>query len=218
MTAPATHSEKCDKREQILDAAQALFAEQGYDGTSVRDICNHAGVNVAMVNYYFGSKEGLFEKMVERRASVMRGRLEELSANRDMAPIVKMEILAEEVINRMFGNRDFTLTIMREMSKGGNLELRERLAEVFTRNISLLRSIIEEGMHLGHFREVDPVLCIATIYGTIWNLISTEVMLKKIDPALSGPENIYEDPGFRERAVAHLRSMLRAHLLKIPAE
>jgi hypothetical protein len=151
--------------------------------------------------------------MVERKASVMRGRLEELAGNKELSSMAKIEILVEEFITRMFGHRDFTLTIMREMSKSGNQELRERLAGIFIRNMSVLKSIIEEGMRTGEFKPVDAVLTISTIYGTIWNLISTEVMLKLVDQTLSASENLYGDAQFRERVVTHLRSLLRGHLL-----
>ncbi len=52
-------------KEKIIDVAQSLFAEKGYSATSVREIANQADVNVASVNYYFGSKLGLFEFLVE---------------------------------------------------------------------------------------------------------------------------------------------------------
>lgn len=47
-------------REAILEAARAQFADQGYDGASLRGIAAHAGVDPALVSYYFGSKSGLF--------------------------------------------------------------------------------------------------------------------------------------------------------------
>jgi AcrR family transcriptional regulator len=50
-----------DKQIQIIDIAERLFAERGFDGTSVRDIADEAGINVAMISYYFGSKEKLME-------------------------------------------------------------------------------------------------------------------------------------------------------------
>jgi AcrR family transcriptional regulator len=49
-----------DTREQLLDAARAVFAERGYDGATVRLIAERAGVDPAMVNHWFGGKEGLF--------------------------------------------------------------------------------------------------------------------------------------------------------------
>ncbi|MFT3734209.1 MAG: TetR/AcrR family transcriptional regulator [Rhodocyclaceae bacterium] len=56
-----------DTGTRILDAAEALFAENGFDGASMRMITSRAGVNLAAVNYHFGSKEGLFQEVFHRR-------------------------------------------------------------------------------------------------------------------------------------------------------
>ncbi len=53
---------------RILNAAEILFVEHGFSGTSMRQITGAAQVNIAAVNYYFGSKEGLFQAVFERRA------------------------------------------------------------------------------------------------------------------------------------------------------
>lgn len=58
-------------RERILDSAEALLAEGGYDGTSIRDIADLAGVGVAVISYHFGLKEALFDSVIGRRAGVM---------------------------------------------------------------------------------------------------------------------------------------------------
>jgi len=60
-----------DTRVMILDQAERLFADGGYDGTSIRDIAARAGVQAAVVGYHFGSKEELFDTVVGRRASVL---------------------------------------------------------------------------------------------------------------------------------------------------
>ncbi|MEI7026954.1 TetR family transcriptional regulator [Paenibacillus sp. y28] len=52
-----------EMKMRILLAAKKLFARQGYDGTSVRQICEEAGANVALVSYYFGGKENVFSAM-----------------------------------------------------------------------------------------------------------------------------------------------------------
>ena len=49
-----------DPRQRLLEAAEAVFAEQGYDGASVRDICGRAGMNIAAISYHFGDKEKLY--------------------------------------------------------------------------------------------------------------------------------------------------------------
>ena len=56
-----------DTRERILDSAEHLFMAHGYDGTSMRQITGEAGVNLAAVNYHFGSKESLMQEVFRRR-------------------------------------------------------------------------------------------------------------------------------------------------------
>ena len=58
-----------DTKEQILDAAEQIFGAKGFAGTSLRDITRKAGVNLAAVNYHFGSKEGLLRAVLDRRIS-----------------------------------------------------------------------------------------------------------------------------------------------------
>jgi AcrR family transcriptional regulator len=67
-------------RERILDAAEALFMEHGFEASSMRAITTAAGVNLAAVNYHFGSKEELFQSVLTRRLDPMnQQRLELLS-------------------------------------------------------------------------------------------------------------------------------------------
>ena len=56
-----------ETKELILDAAEKLFAKQGFDATSLRQITSAAGVNLAAVNYHFGSKEALIDAVIFRR-------------------------------------------------------------------------------------------------------------------------------------------------------
>lgn len=55
-----------DTKQRILDAAERMFAEQGFELTSLRTLTTEAGVNLAAVHYHFASKEGLFEAVVQR--------------------------------------------------------------------------------------------------------------------------------------------------------
>ncbi|MGB0188150.1 MAG: TetR/AcrR family transcriptional regulator [Aequoribacter sp.] len=59
------------KRDRILDAAEALFAERGFDGVTLRQIASSAGVDVALANYHFGKKLELFNAVFERRAALL---------------------------------------------------------------------------------------------------------------------------------------------------
>lgn len=53
-------------RQKLLEAAETLFSEEGFDRVTVRDVTEKAGANVAAVNYHFGSREALVEKVIER--------------------------------------------------------------------------------------------------------------------------------------------------------
>lgn len=64
---PATKAVE-ERRQAILDVAEAMFADNGIAGTSVRSILSAAGANVAAVHYHFGSKERLVEEVFRRRA------------------------------------------------------------------------------------------------------------------------------------------------------
>ncbi len=55
-------------RDKILDAAEAVFADKGYNGASTRDIAAAADANLGMIPYYFGSKENLLKEVIKRRA------------------------------------------------------------------------------------------------------------------------------------------------------
>jgi len=68
-------------KERILDTAERLFADHGFTATSLRDITNEAEVNLAAVNYHFGSKEALLLAVLERAWSpINRARLDRLDA------------------------------------------------------------------------------------------------------------------------------------------
>ncbi|GAB1578461.1 TetR/AcrR family transcriptional regulator [Bordetella petrii] len=84
-------------REVILDTAEALFARQGHDGTSMRQITSEAGVNLAAVNYHFGSKEALVQAVLKRRLAVLNQErlrlLDELEARAAGQPLKPSQIV-----------------------------------------------------------------------------------------------------------------------------
>lgn len=59
-------------KDRLVDAAEELFCERGFKGTSIREIAASAGCNIASVNYYFGSKEKLYEEVWHRHLIPMR--------------------------------------------------------------------------------------------------------------------------------------------------
>lgn len=84
-------------RETILDTAEALFAQQGHEATSMRQITGAAGVNLASVNYHFGSKESLVHAVLKRRLEVLNRErmrlLDELEAQSGGKPLKPSQIV-----------------------------------------------------------------------------------------------------------------------------
>jgi AcrR family transcriptional regulator len=80
-----------DTKIRILDAAERLFAERGYDSTSLRNITTAAGVNLAAIHYHFHSKDVLLENVITRRSNVVNQRrldtLEHFRREADGGPV-----------------------------------------------------------------------------------------------------------------------------------
>jgi AcrR family transcriptional regulator len=90
-----------DTKQKILDAAQYLFAREGFKGTSLREITGMAGVNIASINYHFGSKEALLKAVLERKLIPLNEirmerlrRVADAARKRGTAPMVKDLLLA----------------------------------------------------------------------------------------------------------------------------
>ena len=112
-------TEAVDTKSRILDAAEALFMEHGFEATSLRLITTAANVNLAAVNYHFGSKEELFQAVFTRRLDPMnRDRLALLSAYEDAATAnpKKQPLTCEKIIAAMFIP---ALTLGRDHQRGG---------------------------------------------------------------------------------------------------
>ena len=87
--------------EQVLAAATTLFAERGYDGVSVRDICTAADVSANAVHYHFGSKQGLYQKIIERFGLAKQETAERVLTGTpvDVAELsTRLEIFARETL------------------------------------------------------------------------------------------------------------------------
>src|ERR1700733_6973121 len=123
-----------DKREHILVVAEELFAEKGFDGTSVRDIAQQAGVNLAMISYYFGSKEKLLESLLEFRAGYAYGILEELNKDESLSPWDKIDRLVDFYVDRILHNMRFH-TIMWQESSQRSEEIKNRTIGIKLRNL-----------------------------------------------------------------------------------
>jgi AcrR family transcriptional regulator len=201
-----------DKRHQIIDTALGLFAEKGFEGTSIRDIAEKASVNVAMVNYYFGTKEKLFEQIVEYKSSATRGLLDEILKNETITPIQKIEAVIDSYIEKLFTHRMFHRLIQQELILNQREALQNSIVNNFIPNANIVKNIIEAGIKKGEFKKVDIELTIATLNGTINQVLLSRKfcnrLMNKNDDYIP-----YEDTKFKKRVSTHLKQLMHAHLL-----
>ena len=126
-----------DTRERILDAGERLFMAHGYEGTSMRLITSEAAVNLAAVNYHFGSKESLIQE-------VFRRRLDWLNEER-MRVLVEMEDAAagnplkpSQIVDGFFG----TLLRMADDEERGGVTLLRLLGRTLTEPSEFIRTFL----------------------------------------------------------------------------
>jgi AcrR family transcriptional regulator len=201
-----------DKREHIISTAMKLFAEQGFEGTSIRDIAEKADVNVAMVNYYFGTKEKLFEKIVEYKSASTRGVLDEITNNKSLSWFQKIEAIIDSYIERLFTHRVFHRLIQQELILNQRESLQSSIVNSLYPNSVIIKNIIENGIRSGEFKKVDPELTIATLVGTINQILLSQKFCNKL---MNKPDDYipYDDNKFKKRVSNHLKQLMHDHLL-----
>lgn len=200
-----------DARETILSTAMKLFGEKGFEGTSVRDIAKAAEVNLAMISYYFGSKEKLFEQVVEYKSSSIRVVFAEL-AKSSIPQIQKVDKIIDSYVERMFTSPQFHHLLHRELSLHQRPQMHDAITEILLRNVVTIKAILQSGIDSGEFKEVDTELTIATLLGTINHLLISESMCRKL-LGKSKDFNPFTSKKLKERVSEHLKQLMRSHLL-----
>jgi AcrR family transcriptional regulator len=200
-----------DKRDHILDTALDLFSQHGFEGTSVRMLAKAADVNLAMISYYFGSKEKLFQAVIERRVGATLMTLKFILVN-EADSWKKMEMVVDHYIDKIFSNLSFQRILYRELSLEQRNWLSEAIIDIIQQNFKAMVSIIEEGQRKKFFRKVDSELTVATLIGTISKItLSSELSCKLLgDP---NPKASISDEIHKKRIKKHMQDLMRAHLV-----
>ena len=128
-----------DTRERILDTAEGLFMAHGYEGTSMRMITGAASVNLAAVNYHFGSKEVLMQEVFRRRLDWLNAErlrvLDELERKAGGTPLKPSQI-----VDAFFGT---LLRMAQDEARGGSVFLR-LLGRTLTEPSHFIRAFLAE--------------------------------------------------------------------------
>jgi len=124
-------TEDLGAKARLMDVAAKLFAEKGLDGTSVRDIAKEAGLNLSLVSYYFGGKDGLYLELITSFAMNMKKQMEQI-----IAMFESEDINQESVQKILLAMVESSSKIRQNHPHMGKIMQRERIAGLpFAREI-----------------------------------------------------------------------------------
>ena len=174
--------EYSEKQVQLIQAAEKLFADKGFEGTSVRDIAETAGMNLAMISYYFGSKEKLMEAMFLYRSEFFKLKLVSMIEDKKLSPMEKVEKLIDQYIDKLSNQQCFHRVMVREQMVNNNGFIANQISEMKKRNHHLIQQLIQEGQKKGVFKKnVDTALLMMTLTGTVSQMITTQHYYREIN-------------------------------------
>jgi AcrR family transcriptional regulator len=205
--------DKIDKKDHILDVAERVFSDMGFDGASTRMISGEAGVNMAMLNYYFGSKEGLFLAVFERKIASFQTLLQNIGSDESISSWDKLAKCIDNYVDRIIVNNCFQKLINRELSMNKRWDLTDKITEILMINVIELKKILDEGVKNGTFgKDIDSELLIATIFGTKNYIINTPHLSSLLLEHDIRDEKFMEEQ-LKPRIKNYMKRLLKAYLM-----
>jgi len=156
-----------ERREQGLDVAHRLFANGGYHGTTVGDICDDLGVGKGVFYWYFASKEALFTELLRRNLLKLR-RSQQAAISGVEDPVQRIEAGIRASIDFYRADPGF-LSLIRTAARYE--EFAAVLHEVQETVVADTAIHVKEGMAEGSIREGDPELMAHGILGAIYHFV-----------------------------------------------
>ncbi len=201
-----------EKQIAIIAIAEKLFAEKGFDGASVRDIAQEAGVNVAMISYYFGSKEKLMEAVFEQRTNSIRLKVENLLQDNKLTNLEKVFLLIDDYVDKFIHQQEFHKIMMREQLINKNTPIAAIIHEVKKRNMASIKKLIQDGQKSGDFKKnIDIPLMMGTMVGTVSHLMSSQRFYREINN-LEDLTDLEFQKYIRKKLSAHLKNLFKVML------
>ena len=197
-------------REQLLEAASSLMRESDALDVSLVEISQRAGINAALVKYYFGNKEGLILALLERD---MRDAITQLTAllDMDVSPTIKMRIHLAG-LNRMFSRIPYLNRLIHATARTASPDKVRDLSERLLLPVARAQEqILDEGMRSGEFEQVDARLFYFAAVGACDALYSSRFTLHSI----FGVDSV--DADLQRRNTQFLVEYLMRGLLRNPA-
>lgn len=149
-----------ERRNEILDAADELFAQKGYDGTSTNDILEKVGIARGTLYHHFKSKEAVMDALIERYSARLLGAANDIAADKSI-PVVERLIRTVMSMNLRGGS---SKEIMDHIHKPNNALMHQKIQKIIIKEVPpILTEMIREGMDQGIFSTLYPYECMEMI-------------------------------------------------------
>lgn len=149
-----------ERRNEILDAADELFAQKGFDGTSTNDILEKVGIARGTLYHHFKSKEDIMDALIERYNVRLLGAAQEIAADKSI-PVVQRIIRVVMALNISGGSSE---EIMEHIHKPQNALMHQKIQKVIINGVPpILTGIIREGIEQGMFNTPYPYECMEMV-------------------------------------------------------
>ncbi|UXP33446.1 TetR/AcrR family transcriptional regulator [Reichenbachiella agarivorans] len=144
---------------KIKEAAESLFAKYGLKGTTIRKVAEKAGVNIALVNYYFRSKEKLFLSVFEEKLKIYTEMGIGILTDRKRDIWSRIRDYVDEMINAMMKESNLPIFIMSETHFNPNLitQIKSFSKEEMRLKSQKIQTVLDEELEKGNIRKVDAI-------------------------------------------------------------
>ena len=155
------------RRKEFIAAARELFVEKGFDQTSVSDITNRVGMSHGSFFYYFKSKKGVMEEVINDNLTSWKDFMRDLAANEEMNALKKMQIIFGMTIKSRKAKQNINEFFQKEGNAVMYREHRKKSREIV---VPLITQIVEQGVDEGIFNIEFPMETVEYIGYVVENL------------------------------------------------
>lgn len=142
-----------ERRQELIDVAERLFMEKGYEQTAVSDIVREVQVAHGTFYYYFPSKEDILEAVIEKNIAELESNVREIMQQRDLATAFKLNLMVNSIIGINVARRK----LMDYLHEESNAVMHEKMERrTVDRLVPLLAEVVAFGAEEGCFSVQNP--------------------------------------------------------------